>query len=67
VLSPEDTVCFVRRDSEGALLCAVNRSAEERQMFLPPDFAAGEICVGDGRVVGHTLVLPPLSGVWMRL
>ena len=65
--SPEDTVCFVRRGGEGALLCAVNRSAEERQLFLPPDFAGGEICLGDGRVAGHTLVLPPLSGVWMRL
>ena len=63
----EDVVCFMRRGGERGLLCAVNRSAEERQMFLPPEFAAASICVGDGHVVGHTLVLPPLSGVWMRL
>ena len=63
----EDVVCFVRRHGEQALLCAVNRSAEERQVFLPTDFAAATVCVGDGRVVGGTLVLPPLSGVWMRL
>ena len=63
----EDVVCFVRRRGEQGLLCAVNRSTEERQIFLPPDFATAEICVGDGKVVGHTLVLPPLSGVWMGL
>ena len=62
-----DVVCFVRRQGEQALLCAVNRGTEERQMFLPSDFGAATICVGDGKVVGHTLVLPPLSGVWMRL
>ena len=63
----DEVVCFVRRNGESALLCAVNRSVEERQVFLPPEFAAATVCVGDGCVVGHTLVLPPLSGVWMRL
>ena len=63
----EDVACFLRRHGERALLCAVNRSTEERQMFLPPDFGGATLCVGDGKMVGHTLVLPPLSGVWMRL
>ena len=63
----DEVVCFVRRNGDGALLCAVNRSAEERQMFLPPEFAAAAVCVGDGKVIGHTLVLPPLGGAWMRL
>ena len=62
-----DVVCFVRRQGEQALLCAVNRGAEERQIFLPADFGDAQICLGDGVVVGHTLVLPPLGGVWMRL
>ena len=62
-----DVACFVRRRGEDALLCAVNRCAEERQIFLPADFAVAKICVGDGKVVGHTLVLPPMAGVWMRL
>ena len=62
-----EVVCFARRSSESALLCAVNRSAEERQVFLPPEFVSASVCVGDGKVEGHTLVLPPLSGVWLRL
>ena len=63
----DETVCFIRRQGAQALLCAVNRGTEEHQIFLPPDFGGGEICVGDGKVVGHTLVLPPLSGAWIRL
>ena len=63
----DDVVCFVRRQGEQALLCAVNRGTEERQIFLPADFGGAAICVGDGKVVGHTLVLPPLSGAWLRL
>ncbi len=62
-----DVVCFLRRQGGQALLCAVNRSTEDRQMFLPPDFSGACVCVGDGKVVGHTLVLPPLSGAWIRL
>lgn len=63
----DEVVCFLRRQGGQALLCAVNRGTEERQMFLPPDFGGGHVCVGDGKVVGHTLVLPPLSGAWIRL
>lgn len=59
--------CFVRRRGEDALLCAVNRGSAESRVDLPFDFVGARICVGDGRVEGHTLVLPPLSGVWMRL
>ena len=67
VPAPETTVCFVRRQGEAALLCAVNRSYAESRVALPPDFIGAPIGVGDGRVEGHELVLPPLSGVWMRL
>lgn len=63
----DEVVCFLRRQGDRALLCAVNRGTEERQMFLPPDFGGGRVCVGDGKIVGHTLVLPPLSGAWIRL
>ena len=63
----DEVVCFIRRQGAQALLCAVNRGTEEQQIFLPPDFGGGRICAGDGKVVGHTLVLPPLSGVWIRL
>ena len=67
VPTEEGAVCFVRRDGEDALLCAVNRSWEECRIALPADFIGAEICVGDGWVEEHELVLPPLSGVWMRL
>lgn len=67
VPSPEDTVCFVRRRGESALLCAVNRGWSESRVALPADFIGAGICVGGGRVEGHELVLPPLSGAWMRL
>ena len=67
VPTADETVCFVRRDGESALLCAVNRGYTESRVSLPADFIGAEICVGDGWVWGHELVLPPLSGIWMRL
>ncbi len=63
--SPEDVVSFIRRDEQGALLVAVNRSEWEQRVTLPAEFVRGDILIGDGRREEDVLVLPPLSGVWM--
>jgi len=65
VPSPEDTVCFVRRCDADRLLCAVNRSDSGQVVRLPADFARSAVRLGDGRVDGDCLILPPLSGVWV--
>lgn len=62
----EDVVCFVRRGDGDALLVAVNRSEHERRIALSAEFARGEVIVGDARREGNVLVLPPLSGGWLR-
>ena len=67
VPAEEGVACFIRRQGDSALLCAVNRGYGESRVTLPPDFIGAEICVGDGYVEGQDLILPPLSGVWMRL
>ncbi len=61
-----DTVCFMRCDAQGGLLCAVNCGDRQRVLALPPSFAGGTVCVGDGWIENGCLVLPPLSGVWMH-
>ncbi len=65
VESPQGVVCFTRRSSSAALLCAVNREQEPRQVILPAAFSHAAVAVGDGEVDGNTLYLPPLSGVWL--
>ena len=62
----DDVVCFARREGDSGLLCAVNRGEELRVLHLPEDFAAAAVVMGDGYVAEDCLVLPPLSGVWMR-
>ena len=59
--SPDDTVAFLRTDENSGLICAVNRSGEERRICLPPDFDGATIAVGDGWVYEQTLYLPPYS------
>ena len=66
VVTAEDTVCFARRDGDSGLLCAVNRGEELRVLPLPEDFVSADVVLGDGYVAEDCLVLPPLSGVWMR-
>jgi len=66
VPTAEDTVCFARRDGDSGLLCAVNRGEELRVLPLPEDFTSADVVLGDGYVAEDCLVLPPLSGVWMR-
>ena len=66
VSAPDDVVCFARRGADGGLLCVANGSGEERMLHLPADFARGSVCVGDGVVRDGWLILPPLSGVWVR-
>ena len=62
-----DVVAFVRRWSEGALLCAVNRGDAPQTVELPASFAHARMVMGEGRVEGDRLVLPSLSGVWLSL
>ena len=66
VSAPDDVACFARRGAEGGLLCAVNGSDGERVLHLPADFARGTVAVGDGCVRDGWLILPPLSGAWVR-
>jgi hypothetical protein len=65
-IDAEDVVCFVRRGQGSALLVAVNRSECERRVALSAEFACGEVVVGDARREGNVLILPPLSGGWLR-
>ena len=66
VRTGEDVVCFARRHDDSGLLCAVNRGEEPRVLPLPEDFVFAPIVLGEGRVAEDCLILPPLSGVWMR-
>lgn len=66
VPTAEDTVCFARRGEQGGLLCAVNRSEGGQVVRLPADFVDGTVCLGEGRIEGDCLILPPLSGVWVQ-
>ena len=60
-----ETVAFVRRSAQGALLCAVNRSHTEQTIPLPPSFAEARPIAGECRVEEGRLILAPLSGVWL--
>ncbi len=62
--SPE-VVCFVRREGDDRLLCAVNRSEGGQVVRIPADFVGGTVCLGEGRLEQDCLILPPLSGVWV--
>ena len=54
-------LCFERRDGEAALLCAVNRGDTEAALPLPEGWAGWTVNLGDGRVEGDILRLPPLG------
>lgn len=68
-IRPVDTdgqvVCFVRSDAHSALLVAVNRGEQEQRVRLSSAFENGTVMIGDGYREGDTLILPPLSGVWI--
>lgn len=66
VETSEDVVCFTRCADGHGLLCAVNRSDEVREVFLPVTFADAVVTVGVGDVQGQALRLPPLGGVWIQ-
>lgn len=63
--SHEAVVCFTREQGDGALLCAVNGSETEHTVRLPAQMAGARVLVGDGRLEGDMLHLPPLSGAWL--
>ena len=65
VPTTEDVVCFVRRSGDDRLLCAVNGGTGGQVVRLPADFANATVRIGDGRVDGDCLILPPMSGVWL--
>ncbi len=65
VVTGEDVVCFVRRQGDCALLCAVNRSDRTRSVYLPAEFATADVVMGRATRQGRTMYLPPLGGVWM--
>ena len=55
-----DVVCLERFGS-GTLLCAVNRSEEERWISLPAVWSGCTVNLGGGVVEHDRLVLPPLD------
>lgn len=65
--SGEDVVCFVRRDGQHSLLCAVNRSERTRTVFLPEIFTRARRVMGEATVQGRALYLPPYGGVWLQI
>ncbi len=63
----DEVVCFVRREGDSALLCAVNRSPWHQTVTLPEDFARSHRLLGDGWQQNGRLELPPLGGVWLGM
>lgn len=64
--SDDDVVCFVRRQEDSTLLCAVNRGEQLHTVLLP---AKGTVLLASGEltVENDVLYLPPLSGGWLIL
>lgn len=58
VASPAEMVCFERLSPEGAVLCAVNRSEERREVRLPGRWYGYTVALGGGQITGETLTLP---------
>ena len=65
--SAGDVVCFTRCDVSGGLLVAVNRCECEQRVSLPAEWMDGELLIGDGYLEENELILPPLSGVWIKI
>ncbi len=61
VPAPEGVVAFTREGAASALLCAVNRTEAPLTLSLPARFAEAAVALGEGRVTGNALTLPPLS------
>ncbi|MBQ9414763.1 MAG: glycoside hydrolase family 13 protein [Clostridia bacterium] len=60
--APSDVVCFERSDETGCLLCAVNRSDDDRSALLPERWHGRTVNAGSGVIQPDgRLSLPPLS------
>ncbi len=54
-------LCFAREDARSALLCAVNASNIQRDVWLPPPWRERAVTLGEAVNDGGVLHLPPLS------
>lgn len=61
VIADEGNLVFERRDENGALLCAVNRTESETAIPLPDEWCTAKTAVGNGVLHNGLLRLPPLS------
>lgn len=62
LLSPPETLCFLREEEDGSqLLCAVNRGETEHTVFLPDRWRNTAVSLGGGRIEEQVLHLPPLD------
>ena len=61
VMADEEVVCFERHEGDAALLCAVNRTEEERTVMLSSKWSGRTVILGGGWMEGNTLHLPPLD------
>ena len=60
-ISADGAVVFAREGENGAVICAVNPTAENGIIPLPDEWCEGEKLLGEGAVLNGLLHLPPLS------
>lgn len=59
--SAPGALCYERRDGDSLLLCGVNAGEEDASLSLPEAWRDGTVSLGDGRIEGSVLRLPPLG------
>ncbi|MFU0831934.1 MAG: Glycoside hydrolase family 13 protein [Oscillospiraceae bacterium] len=54
-----DVLAYVRSGSSDALLCAVNRAPEDREIVVPPEWSTAQMFLGNAPNARGVLSLPP--------
>jgi len=67
VAAEGDVMAYLRRDGNGALLCAFNRGGAPRTVTLPAEWGGAEALLGNAPDAGGHLALPPISCAACRL
>ncbi|OCN01716.1 alpha-glycosidase [Clostridium sp. W14A] len=66
VAADGDVFSYVRSGGGDALLCAANRSTEERRVVVPPEWSGAEAVFGTLPDTRGTLILPPFGTAALR-